>query len=677
VTVYPYQPSPLPTRGRNRTLIIGCAATVLVCVCLFIIATVVALVNPFNWRLTTRLAATPSPTTSATHRATPTRLITHTATSTFTPTFSPTPSPSPTPTDTYTPTSTVTPTSRPTSTYTATMPAFSHLTVCMASEPATLFIYSAPSYETKAILDAILDGPIDYRTYEYVPVIFEDLPTLENGGVAVQAATVHTNDRYVDANDNPAYWARTETKMDQIVVTFRLKAGVLWSDGTPLTADDFQFGYEIARDSAASASDYAYLAERTAGFTALDNQTIQWVGLPGYTDPNFSTHFFPPISRQAYGSLTPEQMVNDQQINTAPLGWGPFRIVEWVLGDRITLERNPYYFRAAEGLPYLDQVVFRFVPEDQILAELAGGNCDVGAQDYTWEARLDELETAQAAGKLALKVVQNGNFEHLDFNLQPIDQRTPYFAETGVRQALAYCLDRQAIIDEVYAGLSTPPDSFLPPDHPFYNPQITRYEFDPQKGLALLKAAGWEDHNGDGLLDQSGGSFSVTLHTRDNLMRDRIAPLIASQLRDNCGMDVTVEYHTYADLFSAFPDGLLAKRSFDLAEFFWLPSEGWQTCSLYTSSQIPSADLPAGPNFTGYANPEYDAACQAGMEPRPLAERRQNYQQAQKLFTADLPSLPLFWRLNITVTLPFVSGLNLDPSTATDFFNIELVQINP
>lgn len=540
-----------------------------------------------------------------------------------------------------------------------------------------MFVYGAPSYETRAVQDAIQDGPVDYRTYAYTPVIFEDLPTLENGEAAILTVTVHTNDRYIDSNDNVAYWARTQTKMDQVVVTFRLKGGLLWSDGTPLTADDFRFGYEIARDSAASASDYAYLAARTANYTAVDSQTIQWVGLPGYTDPEYSMHFFPPVSRHAYGSLTPEQMINDPQVNTAPLGWGPFRVAEWVLGEKITLERNPYYFRAGEGLPYLDQVVYRFVPEDQIQAELVNGNCDVGAQDYDWEAQLDKLKTAQAAGELALKVVQSGYFEHLDFNLQPADQRTPYFAKTGIRQALAYCLNREAIIGEVWDGLSSVPESFLPPDHPFYNSQVTRYEFDPQKGLALLKAAGWEDTNGDGLLDQSGSTFSVTLVSRNNLMRDRITALIASQLRQNCGLDVTVEFHTRQELFSAFPDGVVSGRRFDLAEFYWSTSLGWQTCDLFTSTQIPTTDQPGGTNYPGYANPEYDAACQAGMAPRSLAERQANYRQAQALFSADLPSLPLFWQLKITVTLPFVSGLSLDPSTTSEFWDIEQVQINP
>ena len=676
MTAYPYLPPPPPSRGRNTAVILGCAAILLTSCCLLFMMLYVVIIDPLHWDITSQWFARTTPTAFST----PTKTATYTPTSTPTPTrtrtLTPTINPTHTTTSTTTPTLTATHTPTSTLTFTVTRPALSRLTVCLASEPKTLFIYSASSYEKEAILDSILDGPIDYRMYTYVPVILEELPTIENGGAIVQEVIVHKNDRYVDENGDDR-WSSSETKMDQIVVTFQLKEGLLWSDGTPLTADDSQFGYEIARDSAASASDYADLAERTASYTAMDSRTVKWVGLPGYTDPLYSTHFFPPVSRQAYGSLTPEQMINDQQVNTAPLGWGPFRIVEWVLGEEITLERNPFYYRAGEGLPYLDQVIYRFVPDDQILDELTNGNCDVGAQDVNWEGQIERLRASEAEGAVVAQYIKSGLFEHLDFNLQPIGRPLPLLADIGVRQAVAYCLDRQAIIDEVWHGLSTPPDSFLPPEHPLYNPDVTHYEFDPQKGLALLKSAGWEDHDGDRIIDKNGREFSLALYTRNNLMRDQIAPLIAQQVRNNCGMDITVEYYTRQELFSTFPDGLITGRRFDLAEFYWNITGGWQTCDLFVSSQIPTDENPSGDNYTGYTNPEYDTACEAGMKSLNFAERVENYHLAQAIFSAELPSLPLFWRLKITVASPFVSGLILDPSAASEFWNIEQVRVYP
>jgi peptide/nickel transport system substrate-binding protein len=675
VTAYPYLPPSPPSRGRNTVMILGCATILLICCCLFFIAVYVAIADPFDWEITARLFTTATPAASATSTKTSTFTPTSTRTRTLTPTFTSTPTR--TATVTATSTRTATPTARPTLTYTATTPPLNRLTVCLASEPSTLFVYGESSYEKNAVLDTLLDGPIDYRTYQYVPVILEELPTLENGSATLQEVTVYRNGRYVDENDNIKGWGGSETKMDQLVVTFRLKEGLLWSDGTPLTADDSQFGFEIARDSAASASDYAHLAERTASYTVLDSRTVQWVGLPGYTDPEYSAHFFPPVSRQAYGSLTPEQMINDQQVNTTPLGWGPFRIVAWSLGENITLERNPFYFRASEGLPYLDEVIFRFVPDDQILAELATGGCDAGAQDFNWEGQIESLRASEAAGTVAPQYVRHGFFEHLDFNLQPISRPFAFLADVSVRQAVAYCLDRQAIIDEVWYGLSAPPDSFIPPEHPLFNPDVTRYEFDPQRGLTLLNAAGWDDHDGDKILDQNGRRLSLSLYTRNNLMRNRIAPLIARQLSDNCGIYVTVEYYTREELFNSFPDGLVTGRQFDLAEFYWSTTEGWQNCDLFVSDQIPNDEYPSGINYTGYANTEYDTACEAGMKSLSFTERLENYHQAQAIYTAELPSLPLFWRLKIIVARPFVSGLVLDPSAASEFWNIEQAQVLP
>jgi peptide/nickel transport system substrate-binding protein len=553
----------------------------------------------------------------------------------------------------------------------------SRLTVCLASEPATLFIYGASSYEKDAVLDAILDGPFDYREYQYVPVILAELPTVENGKAVVQNVTVHKYGKYVNENGEIVSWGSSDTKMDQVTVTFRLKEGLRWSDGTPLTADDSVFGYEIARDNAASAPDFVYLAERTASYTALDSQTVQWVGLPGYLNPLYSTHFFPPVARHANGSLTPEQITNDQQANTAPLGWGPFRIKEWNLGEAIILERNPFYFRTGEGLPYIDEVIYRFVPEEQILVELAKGGCDVGAQDFDWEGQLETLRVSESAGVFLPQYVPNGFFEHLDFNLQPLNRASTPLADPHVRQAVAHCLDRQAIIDEVLFGLSAPPDSFLPPEHPLYHPGVTRYEFDPQRGLGLLQKAGWQDHDGDTLVDQNGQKLSLALYTRRNMLRDRIAPLIARQLGENCGIEVTVEYRTRDELFSAFPDGLVSGRQFDLAEFYWSTTEGWQNCDLFASSQIPSDENPSGVNYSGYTNAEYDAACSAGMRSLDFAGQLENYRIAQAIYTTELPSLPLFWRLKIAVTRPSISGLILDPSTASEFWNVEQVRILP
>jgi peptide/nickel transport system substrate-binding protein len=669
----PYLSSPPSSRGRNPALIRGLTAILMTCCCLTIFVVYIVLVDPFHWKLTASSLATA--TSSALH--TPTRTATHTPKATSTNTHTPTLSPSPTPAPpiTATPTPTTPPT--PTSTDTSTQPVRSRLTVCMAIEPQTLFIYSAASYEQKAILDVILDGPIDYRTYEYVPVILEELPTIENGGATVQEITVHTNDKYVDENDNIVRWYGMQTQMDQLVATFQLKDGLLWSDGTPLTADDSLFGYEIARDTPSSAAIYTDMAERTASYTVLDSQTVQWVGLPGYIDPSYSTNFFPPVSRQAYGMLTPEQMMNDPRVNITPLGWGPFRIVKWELGKEITLERNPFYFRSREGLPYLDEVVFRFVPGDQILPKMLNGTCDVGAQDANWENQLDNLRSTELTGAIVPQYVPYAFFEHLDFNIQPLESPLTDFANVSIRQAVAYCLDRQAIIDEVWYGLSTPPDSFLPPEHPLYNSEITKYEFDPQKGLALLKDAGWEDHDGDQILDRNGYNFAISLYTRNNLRRDQIAPLIAGQLRDNCEMDVTVGYYTSQELFGTFPDGLLAGRQFDLAEFYWSTTAGWQTCELFLSANIPSDENPSGINYTGYANPDYDTACMAGMTSLDFTQRLVNYRQTQAIFATELPSLPLFWRLKITVTLPGASDLILDPSAASEFWNIEQVRLTP
>src|SRR5690349_7199157 len=252
-------------------------------------------------------------------------------------------------------------------------PAPSNLTVCLGAEPNTLYPFGGPNLAARSVLASIYDGPIDMIGYEYQPVILSQLPSLENGDAQIVPVSVKAGAQVVDATGNIVLLAQgtrvrpsscrgddcvitwdgtTPLEMDQMVVTFRIRQGVTWADGTPLTAEDSVFAYSIA--SAPNAIANTYLIDRTQIYEAADPNTIQWWGQPGFIDPAYFTNFWQPAPRHIWGQFPVDQLTTVDVSSRSPLGWGPYVLQEWSAGDHITLTKNPYYFRAAEGYPKFD-----------------------------------------------------------------------------------------------------------------------------------------------------------------------------------------------------------------------------------------------------------------------------------------------------------------------------------
>ncbi len=575
------------------------------------------------------------------------------------------------------------------------------LVVCQKDEPSSLYLYGEDTPARAGILEALFDGPIDSVGYAYQPVILEALPSLENGGLKVSTVEVRPGDLVVDAvtgavvpladkvqlaqpdGSRVVYEGTEPARTLQLAAEFKLKAGLRWSDGQPLTADDSLFSFEVASSAGAPAS--KVFIDRTAHYEAVDAQTVRWTGLPGWLDTNYFLRFWTPLPRHLYGQMSPADLLKDPAATQRPVGWGAFVVSEWQRGDHLTLVRNPNYFRAAEGLPRLDKLIFRFgLDPTQVLAELQAGRCDVGAESEGWSDQIPALLAARDAGWLRPQFVTDTALEHLDFAIMPADgYKRPagndLFQDARVRQAFAYCLDRQALADKVFYGLAEVPASYLPSRHPSYAADlVTQYAFDPAAGQALLEAAGWIDKDGDGIRENAKRKLAVgyaTLAETDPL-QTTVAQMIQAQLRDNCGIDVKIQPSAPDVLYDVWPKGVLFGRKFDLGAFPW--RTGIQPpCDLYVSDAIPSDQNPGGANDTGYSDPAFDRACRAALTALDEATIRDMHRQAQAIFTRDVPSLPLFFWVKTGVVGPRVQGYQLDSTAASELWNVEQLGVGP
>ena len=579
------------------------------------------------------------------------------------------------------------------------------LTVCLAGEPDTLYLYGGSRLAaTRQVMEALYDGPIDHLNYAYQPVILQGVPSIAGGGAVTRTVRVREGDRVVDAEgealelvegvrihpvgchaDECAVEFEGELLwMERMEVMFALREDVVWADGEPLTAADSVFAFQVASDPATPGSHY--LTDRTASYCSLDRWRVEWVGLPGFTDPTYFLNFFAPLPRHQLEGRSPADLLQADETRRYPMGWGPFVVEEWVAGDHITLSPNPHYFRAAEGLPYLDQVVFRFTyggPE--MIASLLSGECDIGAQDAGFRPFLPLLVQAEQHGLLNVISATSSGWEHIDFGIDPVSdyQRADFFGDVRVRQAIVQCIDRQAIVDEVTYGRSVVPDSYLPPMHPLYaGDGLVHWDYDPAAGRVLLEEIGWLDDNKDGVREahrvqgvRVGTPFEITLLIpSDSVATQQAARIVKANLAD-CGIRVDLEALSQWEFFADGPDGPLFGRRFDLAETTW-----WfdmiPPCGHYVSSEIPDKGHWYGDNPAGYSNPDYDAVCQAALQALPGTRQYEEYhKQAQVIFSEELPAIPLFMWLRVALARPGVLNFTLDSTAQSEFWNIEMLDL--
>ena len=607
--------------------------------------------------------------------------------------------------DAPSPTPLPSPTAVPTSTPTPTPP--KEFTICQATEPNTLFAYGGPSRAARNVLEAIYDGPIDTRTYQFQPVILEKLPSLADGDAVLQTTHVQEGDRVVDVHDQVvdllpgvtifnagsqkvAFEGGVVT-MTQMMVTFTLRADVTWADGQPLTADDSRYSFELAGEF--DSPTLRLLRDRTQSYDLVDERTVVWTGVPGYRDAFYFLNFYQPLPRHVWGVAEADQLLSAEVAHRKPLGWGPFVVEEWVEGDHITLVRNPHYFRGSEGLPYLDRVTFRFVPDlQQALGLLVAGECDLITQDVIEQGVMEEgdfvpLLEAADTGTIQLISSPSSEWEHLDFGIDPAKwvRRPDFFEDVRVRRAVAMCIHRERLAGEAfpYSG-AVVASSYIAAEHPLYaGDRLYRWDYNPSEALLLLDEVGWRDEDGDGIREAhgvaditNGTPFSVTLLTTSgHLVGERTARILIENLMA-CGIGLAVEYIPAEELFADGPDGPLFGRQFDLALFSWLNGLD-APCGLYLSTEIPGQEnWWATSNNPGYVSADYDAACQAAMDALPGTEEYMRlHVEAQRIFSRDLPVLPLYFVPNLVATRPGVSGVILDPSEYLELWNIEAFDV--
>ncbi len=407
----------------------------------------------------------------------------------------------------------------------------------------------------------------------------------------------------------------------ETVYKFYLRKGVKFHSGAPFTAKDVLYTYQSILDGDII-SPYRESFERIKTMQALDDYTLR-IELKKTYAP--------------FLTLTTLGIVSHKD-HDKPIGTGPYELKNFKPDTIVELKANPNYFGPK---PKLKQLVLEIIKDDNVrVLKLVKGEIDLV------QNAVPALLIPALLKKHNLKMVaDNGiNMTYLGINLTD-----KILKDKKVRQAIAYAINREEIINHRFDGLAIKANSLLPPSNWAYDESLGQYEYNPKKAKELLKQAGHTN-------------FSLSQKTSTQKQRVDIAKMIAYQL-SQVGIDSNVQSYEWGTFYRDVKTG-----NFQLYTLAWVgitePDFFYDVCH---SSQFP----PKGVNRDRYKNPEVDKLVAQARVTLDKDKRKQLYAKVQQILFKDLPFIPLWYEKNVVVYQPDLQSVSLRPDASyRTFMNI-------
>ena len=430
-----------------------------------------------------------------------------------------------------------------------------------------------------------------------------------------------------------------DVSSDQKTITFHLKPNLKWADGQPLTSEDVLFTWKTVTDDK-TRSPYGADYKLVKRAEAPDSNTFK----VAYAQP-----YAPALDSWSGLHILPKHLLKDQDINNTPFSRNPvgshyYQLDQWKKGESLSLKRNP---NATQGQAKIDHLVSRIIPDRAAqFLELMADNIDSMSLNSIQYARIFPSRPDLTA-KIAQYKELGNSYTYLGFNLK----HRP-FDDVRVRQAINYAIDKQEIIDGVLLGLGLPVASPYKPGTRWSNPKLQPYPYDPHKAIALLKEAGFEDHDHDGILDRDGQPLSFEILTNQNKEREMSAVLVQRRLKE-IGIDVKIRVVEWATFISRF----IKTGDFNVVLLGWgLGLEPDQFNIWHSSQQAPGQF-----NFIGYNNPKVDKLLEAGRLELNPDKRMKIYHDFSEILLEDSPVVYLFAGYGLPAIHKRVKGID-DPA---------------
>ncbi len=488
--------------------------------------------------------------------------------------------------------------------------------------PSILNPYLSSGTKDVETASLILEGLAGFNEKgEIFPRLAESIPTVANGGI-------------------------TE---DLTQVTWKLKPGLLWSDGTPVTSADAKFTWEYCTHPEGGCAQ----AARYVGITSIetpDDLTIvikfdapkpnPYQAFVGGTSPILQAAQFANCLGAAASTC------NEQ--NFAPIGTGPFRVVDFKVNDVVQLEANPNYRDPAK--PAFATMTIKGGGDAQAAARAV---LETGEFDYAWNTQINpELQAQLAAGGKGVLLNGFGTLvERIEMNMTnpdpalPEGERStvkhphPFLTDINVRKALSMAIDRQVLVDIGYGAAGRPTCNLVPAPEMFASPNTDCLVQDIEGAKALLEGAGWVDSDGDGVREKDGMRLKVLYQTSTNPVRQDFQAVIKSWWNE-IGVEVELKNIDASVFFggdAGSPDTF--QKFYSDVEMYANNFDGTDPepyLAQYLCSKIPGPENQwQGENINRFCDPAYDALWTELSKTSDMAKRAEIAIKLNDMLTKD------------------------------------------
>lgn len=513
--------------------------------------------------------------------------------------------------------------------------------------PTTLNPHLSPGTKDREAASPVLEPLAAYNQNEELePILAAEIPTTENGGISADGTTV----------------------------TWQLKAGVLWSDGEPFTAEDVVFTYEFITTPEVGSTSTEFYGE-IAQVEALDDLTVEIT----FKQPTPA-----PMNPFVGGSgmILPEHIFVDYVSararsapgNTSPVGTNAFMVTEFKPGDTIVYEPNPN-FRG-------DRPAFSRV-------EIKGGGDTVsaaravlqtGEADYAWNVQAEPavIEALEAQGRGEMAYVFKPMMERVYINFSDPNREVdgersqkdtphPFLSEKPVRQAISLAIDRETIATQLYGEAGSVATNFVVAPDKYASPNTT-YALDLQQAAQLLDNAGWIDTNDNGIRDQDGVEMELLFTSSVNPVRQKTQEIIKQSL-ESIGMAVELKSVEASVYFGDATNPDSVNRFLSDLQLFAFDSETPEPDSymeLYACDQISQRENQwSKENSSRYCNQEYDALLDQLAREIDPEKRAALFVEMNDLLIEDVALIPLVRRSDAYAIANSLTNLEFTPWAAS------------
>ncbi|ABG03839.1 extracellular solute-binding protein, family 5 [Rubrobacter xylanophilus DSM 9941] len=419
---------------------------------------------------------------------------------------------------------------------------------------------------------------------------------------------------------------------DPLTIEFRLKDGITWSDGEPLTVEDYVFTYNTVMN------------DRWQIITREIWDSIDRIETPDELTARII--FKRPDARWRdilAADVLPKHVLQgknfNKYFNDRIVGSGPYVFEEWRKGQSLTVVANENYWGDP---PAIKKITFRFIPDTNSLkAALRSGE----VQFINPPPDIGLIEELRGYDGVTVQTKFGTVWEHLAFNVEKVDN-------LNIRRAIAYAVNRRQLIQEILQGEARPLQSVLVPEQePFYTPAWERYSFDPDRARRLVEQARGE-----------GASTEIEYSTTSgNALRETAQQVIQQQM-EQVGITLRINNSSAETYFGErTPEG-----DFEMGEWAWSATPDPSITTLFGANQVP----PNGQNYYRYRNEEVTRLLEQADITVDQQERARLTRRAQELMAEDVPLVPLYQRPEIYAYADNLEGPRVNPTLATAFWNV-------